>query len=216
MAAQSGLEEPPAQYGRYPRSIGAFLDATQSQIFVMQLPNVLPCVTDDADDVPAPKEQSAPSTSTDRSNSPIPSTTAANAPKHSVLHQLEEGQIGKILRYKSGRVKLLLGDTRFDLDMGLESGFLQVCLNLNESVSIATISIICLGTHVHQQQSRAAQRGHDQSGHHPGQVEGHSRLGASVRAAGEGDAASCNGKWHPSCLLHIVDSLLQFFDFELV
>jgi len=60
MAAQSGLEEPPAQYGRYPRSIGAFLEATQSQIFVMQLPNVLPCVTDDADDVPAPKEQSAP------------------------------------------------------------------------------------------------------------------------------------------------------------
>lgn len=130
MDPQSSMEDPPAQYGRYPRSIGAFLEATQPQIFVMQLPNVLPCVTDDADEVPAPKEQPVPSTSTDSSNSPLPSTTAANTPKHSVLHQLEEGQIGKILRYKSGRVKLLLGDTRFDLDMGLESGFLQASLNL--------------------------------------------------------------------------------------
>ncbi|XP_034480741.1 DNA-directed RNA polymerase III subunit RPC4 [Drosophila innubila] len=176
MAAQSGLEEPPAQYGRYPRSIGAFLEATQSQIFVMQLPNVLPCVTDDADDVPAAKEQPAPSTSTDRSNSPIPSTTAVNAPKHSVLHQLEEGQIGKILRYKSGRVKLLLGDTRFDLDMGLESGFLQELMSVSSNREQRSGDMINLGTiqaklkatpdwvHLFEQQEKATRQAAPASG----------------------------------------------------
>ncbi|KAM8708441.1 hypothetical protein ACLKA7_015419 [Drosophila subpalustris] len=147
MGPQFVLEEPPAQYGRYPRSIGAFLDATQSQIFVMQLPNVLPCVTDDADDAPAATEKPAPpSTSTERANSPIPTSTAGNAPKHSVLHQLEEGQIGKILRYKSGRVKLLLGDTRFDLDMGLESGFLQELMSISSNREQRSGDMINLGT----------------------------------------------------------------------
>lgn len=146
MEPQFGLEEPPAQYGRYPRSIGTFLDTTESQIFVMQLPNVLPCVTDEGDDAPAPTEQPAPSTSTDRPNSPVPTTTAANTPKHSVLQQLEEGQIGKILRYKSGRVKLLLGDTRFDLDMGLESGFLQELMSISSNREQRSGDMINLGT----------------------------------------------------------------------
>ena len=39
---------------------------------------------------------------------------------------MEEGQVGKLLRYKSGKVKLQLGESLFDLDMGMETGFLQV------------------------------------------------------------------------------------------
>ncbi|XP_034102955.1 DNA-directed RNA polymerase III subunit RPC4 [Drosophila nasuta] len=127
------VHETPAQYGRYPRSIEAFLSTSQSpQLFVMQLPNVLPCVADDADDAPPAKAPADASTSTEQANSPMPATsTAANGPKPSVLQQLEEGQIGKILRYRSGRVKLLLGDTLFDLDLGLESGFLQELMSIS-------------------------------------------------------------------------------------
>lgn len=124
---QAAPEEPPAQYGRYPRSIAAFLEAPQSQLFIMQLPNVLPCVADEGEDAPpAAPEQPATSAATDQPNSPLPPTAAGGTPKPSLLAQLEEGQIGKILRYRSGRVKLQLGDTHFDLDLGLDSGFLQV------------------------------------------------------------------------------------------
>ncbi|XP_026848984.1 DNA-directed RNA polymerase III subunit RPC4 isoform X2 [Drosophila persimilis] len=125
------MDEPPLQYGRYPRTIGGFLDAPQSQIFLLQLPNVLPCVSDEAEDggSEAPKKEEAPAASDTEPNSPAAPASIA-APRLSVLRQLEEGQIGKILRYRSGRVKLLLGDTHFDLDMGLDPGFLQELMSV--------------------------------------------------------------------------------------
>ncbi|XP_001353968.2 DNA-directed RNA polymerase III subunit RPC4 [Drosophila pseudoobscura] len=125
------MDEPPLQYGRYPRTIGGFLDAPQSQIFLLQLPNVLPCVSDEAEDggSEAPKKEEAPAASETEPNSPAAPASIA-APRLSVLRQLEEGQIGKILRYRSGRVKLLLGDTHFDLDMGLDPGFLQELMSV--------------------------------------------------------------------------------------
>lgn len=46
--------------------------------------------------------------------------------KTNPLNSLEEGQIGKIVRYRSGKFKLILGETSFDLSLGTESGFLQV------------------------------------------------------------------------------------------
>lgn len=42
------------------------------------------------------------------------------------MRQLEEGLIGKIVRYKSGRTKLVTGDARFDVVLGMEPGLLQV------------------------------------------------------------------------------------------
>lgn len=92
----------------------------------MQLPNVLPCVTDDADESAAASAEQPQSQADQVNNTSGASTASIGTSKASVLQQLEEGQIGKIIRYRSGRVKLLLGETRFDLDMGLESGFLQV------------------------------------------------------------------------------------------
>lgn len=129
MSIQTELEQPPPQYGRYPRSISSFLDTTKSQLFIMQLPNVLPCVTDDADESAAASAEQPQSQADQVNNTSGASSASIGTSKASVLQQLEEGQIGKIIRYRSGRVKLLLGETRFDLDMGLESGFLQVGSN---------------------------------------------------------------------------------------
>lgn len=41
---------------------------------------------------------------------------------------LQEGPVGKILRYKSGKTKLVLGEARYDIEIGLNTGFLQVGL----------------------------------------------------------------------------------------
>ncbi|KAH8411156.1 hypothetical protein KR222_008817 [Zaprionus bogoriensis] len=139
---QADMEEPPPQYGRYPRGIGAFFDSTQSQLFVLQLPNVLPCVMDDSNEVPEEKSQ----LQSDQVNDSNGKTNATlSTSKSSVLHQLEEGQIGKILRYRSGRIKLLLGDTRFDLDMGLESGFLQELMSIESNREQRSGDMINLG-----------------------------------------------------------------------
>lgn len=42
------------------------------------------------------------------------------------MRQLEEGLLGKLVRYKSGKTKLVIGETRFDIDLGMEPGMLQV------------------------------------------------------------------------------------------
>lgn len=44
---------------------------------------------------------------------------------------MEEGQVGRLVRYKSGKTKLVLGETQFDLDIGMETGFLQVLSQKN-------------------------------------------------------------------------------------
>lgn len=44
------------------------------------------------------------------------------------MKHLNEGLVGKIVRYKSGKTKLVLGQTRFDMELGIEPGLLQVCI----------------------------------------------------------------------------------------
>ncbi|XP_037721524.1 DNA-directed RNA polymerase III subunit RPC4 [Drosophila subpulchrella] len=168
VAAQvASLEEPPLQYGRYPRTIGNFLDSSQSQIFLMQLPDVLPCVGDDSEE-PEPAKPDPLATSESEPSSPA--AKSSTAAKGSVLRQLEEGQIGKILRFKSGRVKLQLGDTRFDLDMGLDPGFLQELMSVTANREQRSGNMINLGpiqaklkatpdwVHLFEQQEAAAKR----------------------------------------------------------
>ncbi|KAH8296097.1 hypothetical protein KR054_001711 [Drosophila jambulina] len=162
------MEEPPLQYGRYPRTIGNFLDSSQSQIFLMQLPDVLPCVSDEPEDAEPSNNDSTmpPSVSETESASPA----AGKSTKGSVLRLLEEGQIGKILRYRSGRVKLQLGDTLFDLDMGLDPGYLQELMSVTANREQRSGNMINLGpiqaklkatpdwVHLFEQQEAAAKR----------------------------------------------------------
>lgn len=49
------------------------------------------------------------------------------ASRYCTVKQLNEGLIGKIVRYKSGKSKLIIGQTRFDIDLGMDPGLLQVC-----------------------------------------------------------------------------------------
>lgn len=170
-AQMAQMEEPPLQYGRYPRSIGNFLDSSQSQIFLMQLPDVLPCVSDEPEDVEPPNIDATMSAAVSEAEPPSPaSAKSTNAAKGSVLRQLEEGQIGKVLRYRSGRVKLQLGDTLFDLDMGLDPGYLQELMSVTANREQRSGNMINLGpiqaklkatpdwVHLFEQQEAAAKQ----------------------------------------------------------
>lgn len=49
--------------------------------------------------------------------------------KYCTMRQLDDGLLGKIVRYKSGKTKLLIGTTRYDLNLCLEPGMMQASLN---------------------------------------------------------------------------------------
>lgn len=67
---------------------------------------------------------------------PADSAEAQNSMKadtnYCTMANLEEGRIGRIVRYRSGKTKLLLGDSQFDINLGIDPNLLQ------EAVSITT------------------------------------------------------------------------------
>lgn len=75
------------------------------------------------------EDSDSPETSKPVAEDSKPSTPAESQKKivkEHILKKMEEGQVGRLLRYKSGKTKLILGETQFDLDIGMETGFLQV------------------------------------------------------------------------------------------
>ncbi|XP_077293753.1 RNA polymerase III subunit C53 isoform X2 [Arctopsyche grandis] len=58
---------------------------------------------------------------------------------------LEEGQIGKIVIYKSGKVKLLIGNTYYDLALGTQSQFRQDVMSISTNSEDRTGTMINLG-----------------------------------------------------------------------
>lgn len=57
------------------------------------------------------------------------------------MRNMEEGQIGRLVRYRSGKTKLLLGDTKFDIDLGIDPNLLQevVSTEINKSERYGTV-----------------------------------------------------------------------------
>ncbi|CAD7082774.1 unnamed protein product [Hermetia illucens] len=117
---------------RYPASLEEFFSRSRAQLFLMQLPDSMPCQEAVASDEP--------STSKEKSDSTEEMT------KTNPLNSLEEGQIGKIVRYRSGKFKLILGETSFDLSLGTESGFLQEAMSISTNREERSGNMINLGT----------------------------------------------------------------------
>lgn len=46
------------------------------------------------------------------------------------MANLEEGRIGRLVRYRSGRTKLFLGDSQFDIDLGINPNLLQQVVSI--------------------------------------------------------------------------------------
>ncbi|XP_004522150.1 DNA-directed RNA polymerase III subunit RPC4 isoform X1 [Ceratitis capitata] len=128
---------------RYPVSVDQLLDLPQSQLLLLQLPDALPC-EDDVEEVAGKtlhEKNSVADTPSTSQNSP-----ATKPPTKSLsLKEMEEGKIGKLLRYKSGKVKLVFGNTYFDLNMGMETGFLQELMSINTNREERSGNMINLG-----------------------------------------------------------------------
>lgn len=61
------------------------------------------------------------------------------------MHNLEEGKIGRLVRYRSGKMKLLLGDSKFDIDLGIDPNLLQEVISTQINKSERSGQVINLG-----------------------------------------------------------------------
>lgn len=84
-------------------------------------------------------EDSKPSTSND------PDQSESKGPKLCSLENLDEGRIGKLVRYKSGKTKLVLGDIVYDVDLGLTSDFQQHAVTINSNTTQRSANMYSLG-----------------------------------------------------------------------
>lgn len=107
------------------------------------------------------------------------------------MRQLDDGLLGKVVRYKSGKTKLLIGNTRFDLNLGMEPGLLQVTSSLSKyhpfrlHINLIVSYLPSPGTHVRALRRQVAHRITHQHGPNPGQTQRHSRLGAHLCRSGQ-------------------------------
>lgn len=61
------------------------------------------------------------------------------------MRNLEEGQIGRLVRYRSGKTKLLLGNSKFDIDLGIDPNLLQEVVSTQINKSERCGNVINLG-----------------------------------------------------------------------
>jgi RNA polymerase III RPC4 len=104
-------------------------DASPNDFMLLQLPDTLPGRAPDAADMPTPST----------------SASAEKTPNLCSLEHLDEGLVGKLVRYRSGKTKLVLGDTVYDVDLGLTSDFQQHAVTINANVNERSANVYSLG-----------------------------------------------------------------------
>lgn len=98
-------------------------------LFIFQLPDALP----------GHGTESEPA---DSAESQVPNQPQENL---CTMHNLEEGKIGRLVRYRSGKMKLLLGDSKFDIDLGIDPNLLQEVISTQINKSERSGQVINLG-----------------------------------------------------------------------
>lgn len=107
-------------------------------MFLIQLPDTLPGQGNQVIDVKQSEEKAATSTEENEQDKPAENNFC-------LMKGLQEGLVGKFLRFKSGKTKLVLGNTRFDADLGLDPGFLQEVVSIRTNPNERNGDMINLG-----------------------------------------------------------------------
>lgn len=105
---------------RYGRELGLMEENMEASMFFLQLPRNMPTV-----------KQSPNTEGHEIASSSKPLKGAGPAQKTCTLDELPAGFMGKMLVYKSGAVKLKLGDTIYNVSAGLECVFAQDVIAIN-------------------------------------------------------------------------------------
>ncbi|XP_037934282.1 uncharacterized protein LOC119668742 isoform X2 [Teleopsis dalmanni] len=124
---------------RQPHTVAELLASEKAPIFIMQFPDALPFGVDGSDSPEKDNEEPAKASTSD--------TPASKTNKTSIysLKNKPEGKIGKLVRYKSGKTKLVLGDSHFDVEMGINTGFQQYLMSIETNREERSGNMINLG-----------------------------------------------------------------------
>lgn len=120
---------------KYPESLSHFFQRTQPQLFLIQLPDTLPGQGNETAEVKKAEDVTATE----------PEANAPDVNNFCLMKGLQEGLIGKFIRFKSGKTKLVLGNTLFDVDLGVEPGFLQEVISIRTNPNERNGDMINLG-----------------------------------------------------------------------
>jgi hypothetical protein len=93
--------------------------ASPADFFLFQMPDSLP--GREPDSIEIKLENPEPSTS----NTEVLPKLSSNKTNLCTLNHLQEGRIGKFVRYASGKTKFFIGDIAYDVKEGLSSEFTQ-------------------------------------------------------------------------------------------
>jgi RNA polymerase III RPC4 len=113
------------------RPTSSLINADPNQLMLFQLPDSLPGRT------PEDKEEDA--TSDEKKLVKTKDT------KMCTLEHLDEGLIGKIVRHQSGKLKLHLGNSIYDVNEGLKSDFQQNAVVIDANSEQRSANMYSLG-----------------------------------------------------------------------
>lgn len=108
--------------------------AQSNQLMLFQFPDSLP------GRLPEEEEEN-----NDMKEEQSPLYSKSKTPKLCSLDHLDEGLIGKLVRHRSGKIKLMLGDSVFDIEAGLSSDFQQNAVTINTNVQQRSANMYSLG-----------------------------------------------------------------------
>lgn len=70
----------------------------------------------------------------------------ANETNFCTMANLEEGQIGRLVRYRSGKTKMFLGDSQqYDIDLGIDPNLLQKVVSITTNQTERSGNVTDLG-----------------------------------------------------------------------
>lgn len=61
------------------------------------------------------------------------------------MAHMEEGQIGRLVRYRSGKTKLILGESKFEIDLGIDPTLLQEVVSIQTNRTERSGNMINIG-----------------------------------------------------------------------
>lgn len=105
---------------RYPDTLEELFAKVEQQLFLMQLPDTLPGHGPDVE--PAESAEAECHAADEAKLNPLASFCTAQ--------QLDDGLIGRVVRRRSGKIQMLLGDVVYNLSVGIDPGWLQEVMSV--------------------------------------------------------------------------------------
>lgn len=113
--------------------------ADPSELMLFQMPDTLPGRMPDDNE----RDSKIKSETNEEATSSL--DNKSKGPKLCSLDHLEEGLIGKLVRHRSGKTKLLIGESIFDIEMGLTCDFQQNAVVIESNTQQRSASMYSLG-----------------------------------------------------------------------